>query len=88
MRGSGSSVQVLPPAGYLDLLLLMKRCEAILTDSGGLQEEATASSIRKPVVVFRKRTERPEAVRAVVRNSRRCNKNRCAQSPQHDVVSA
>ena len=63
MRGS-KNVQVLPPAGYLDLLLLMKRCEAILTDSGGLQEEATASSIRKPVVVFRKRTERPEAVRA------------------------
>lgn len=42
----------------------MKRCEAILTDSGGLQEEATAPCIRKPVVVFRKRTERPEAVRA------------------------
>ena len=59
-----ANVQVLPPVGYLDLLLLMKRCEAILTDSGGLQEEATASSIRKPVVVFRKHTERPEAVRA------------------------
>lgn len=59
-----ANVQVIPPAGYLDLLLLMKRCEAILTDSGGLQEEATAPSIRKPVVVFRKRTERPEAVRA------------------------
>ena len=63
IRGS-ENVQVTPPAGYLDLLLLMKRCEAILTDSGGLQEEATAPSIRKPVVVFRKRTERPEAVRA------------------------
>ena len=59
-----ANVQVLPPAGYLDLLLLMRKCEAILTDSGGLQEEATAPPIRKPVVVFRKRTERPEAVRA------------------------
>jgi len=59
-----ANVQVLPPVGYLDLLLLMKRCEAILTDSGGLQEEATAPPIRKPVVVFRKRTERPEAVKA------------------------
>jgi UDP-N-acetylglucosamine 2-epimerase (non-hydrolysing) len=58
------NVQILPPAGYLDLLLLMKRCEVILTDSGGLQEEATAPPIRKPVVVFRKRTERPEAVKA------------------------
>jgi len=59
-----ANVQVLPPAGYLDLLLLMKKCEAILTDSGGIQEEATAPPIRKPVVVFRKRTERPEAVKA------------------------
>jgi UDP-N-acetylglucosamine 2-epimerase (non-hydrolysing) len=59
-----ANVQVLGPAGYLDLLLLMKKCKAILTDSGGLQEEATAPSIRKRVVVFRKRTERPEAVKA------------------------
>jgi len=59
-----TNVQILPPVGYFDLLLLMKRCEAILTDSGGLQEEATAPPIRKPVVVFRKRTERPEAVKA------------------------
>jgi len=59
-----ANVKVLPPAGYLDVLMLMKRCEVILTDSGGLQEEATAPSIRKPVVVFRKRTERPEAVKA------------------------
>jgi UDP-N-acetylglucosamine 2-epimerase (non-hydrolysing) len=59
-----ANVQVLPPAGYLDLLLLMKKCEAILTDSGGLQEETTAPPIRKRLVVFRKRTERPEAVKA------------------------
>jgi UDP-N-acetylglucosamine 2-epimerase (non-hydrolysing) len=58
------NVQILPPAGYLDMLLLMKKCEAILTDSGGLQEEVTAPTIRKPVVVFRKMTERPEAVTA------------------------
>ena len=59
-----TNVEVLPPAGYLDLLVLMKKCDAILTDSGGLQEEATAPQIRKPVVVFRNRTDRPEAVRA------------------------
>ncbi len=34
----------------------------ILTDSGGIQEEATAPSIRKPVLVLRLSTERPEAV--------------------------
>ena len=40
----------------------MKNCEIILTDSGGIQEEATAPCIRKPVLVLRFSTERPEAV--------------------------
>ncbi len=56
------NVQVLPPAGYLDFLVLMKRSELIITDSGGIQEEATAPLIRKPVLVIRLSTERPEAV--------------------------
>jgi UDP-N-acetylglucosamine 2-epimerase (non-hydrolysing) len=56
------NVQVFPPLGYLDFLVLMKRCELILTDSGGIQEEATAPNIRKPVLVMRLSTERPEAV--------------------------
>jgi UDP-N-acetylglucosamine 2-epimerase (non-hydrolysing) len=56
------NVQVFPPLGYLDFLVLMKKCELILTDSGGIQEEATAPSIRKPVLVMRLSTERPEAV--------------------------
>jgi UDP-N-acetylglucosamine 2-epimerase (non-hydrolysing) len=42
--------------------MLMKNCKIILTDSGGLQEEATAPWIRKPVLVLRASTERPEAV--------------------------
>jgi UDP-N-acetylglucosamine 2-epimerase (non-hydrolysing) len=50
--------------GYLDFLVLMKKCELIITDSGGIQEEATAPSIRKPVLVLRLSTERPEAVEA------------------------
>lgn len=58
------NVQVLPPIGYFDFLVLMKHCEMIITDSGGLQEEATAPSIRKPVLVIRLSTERPEAVEA------------------------
>ena len=56
------NVQVLPPLGYLDFLVLMKKCELIITDSGGIQEEATAPVIRKPVLVARLSTERPEAV--------------------------
>ena len=41
---------------------LMSRCHAILTDSGGIQEEATA--LKKPTLVLRDRTERPEGVEA------------------------
>jgi UDP-N-acetylglucosamine 2-epimerase (non-hydrolysing) len=58
------NVQILPPLGYLDFLVLMKKSELIITDSGGIQEEATAPSIRKPVLVIRLSTERPEAVEA------------------------
>jgi len=58
------NVQLLPPLGYFDFLVLMKNCEIIITDSGGIQEEATAPAIRKPVLVIRLSTERPEAVEA------------------------
>jgi UDP-N-acetylglucosamine 2-epimerase (non-hydrolysing) len=58
------NVQILPPLGYLDFLVLMKKSELIITDSGGIQEEATAPSIRKTVLVIRLSTERPEAVEA------------------------
>ncbi|MEM3673156.1 MAG: UDP-N-acetylglucosamine 2-epimerase (non-hydrolyzing) [Candidatus Bathyarchaeia archaeon] len=58
------NMQILPPLGYLDFLVLMKNCEMIVTDSGGIQEEATAPCIRKPVLVIRLSTERPEAVKA------------------------
>jgi len=58
------NVQLLPPLGYFDFLLLMKNCEMIITDSGGIQEEATAPPIRKPVLVIRTSTERPEALKA------------------------
>lgn len=58
------NVQILPPLGYLDFMVLMKNSEFIITDSGGIQEEATAPCIRKPVLVIRLSTERPEAVEA------------------------
>ena len=58
------NVVLLPPAGYLDMLALMKRSAFILTDSGGIQEEATSPVLRKQVFVLRESTERPEAVRA------------------------
>jgi UDP-N-acetylglucosamine 2-epimerase (non-hydrolysing) len=58
------NVQLLPPIGYFDFLTLMKNCDLIITDSGGIQEEATAPVIHKPVLVTRLSTERPEAVEA------------------------
>jgi len=61
---SSKNIQILPPLGYFDFLVLMKKCEMILTDSGGIQEEATAPPIRKLVLVIRLSTERPEAVKA------------------------
>ena len=48
--------------GYFEMLELMKNCHYIVTDSGGIQEEATAPSIRKKVIVVRKTTDRPESV--------------------------
>ena len=61
---SSENVQIFPPFGYFDFLLLMKNCKLILTDSGGIQEEATAPMIRKSILVLRLSTERPEAVEA------------------------
>jgi UDP-N-acetylglucosamine 2-epimerase (non-hydrolysing) len=61
---SSENVQIVPPLGYFDFLVLMKNCEMMITDSGGLQEEATAPPIKKPVLVIRLSTERPEAVEA------------------------
>ncbi len=58
------NVLILPPIGYLDFLVLMKNCRLIITDSGGIQEEATAPQIRKRVLVIRLSTERQEAVEA------------------------
>lgn len=55
------NVQLLSPQGYFDFLMLMKNCKLIITDSGGIQEEATVPVIRKPTLVTRLRTERPEA---------------------------
>jgi UDP-N-acetylglucosamine 2-epimerase (non-hydrolysing) len=55
-------ITLLPPLDYLPLVGLMKRSTLILTDSGGIQEEAPAFGI--PVLVLREVTERPEGVEA------------------------
>lgn len=55
-------ITLLPPLDYLPLVHLMKKATLILTDSGGLQEEAPTFGI--PVLVLREVTERPEGVEA------------------------
>jgi UDP-N-acetylglucosamine 2-epimerase (non-hydrolysing) len=56
------NVSLVPPLDYQPMVYWMKRATVILTDSGGLQEEAPA--LGTPVLVLRERTERPEALDA------------------------
>ena len=57
-----SNIHLIEPQDYLPFVYLMMRAYLILTDSGGIQEEAP--SLGKPVLVMRDTTERPEAVEA------------------------
>ena len=60
--GDIASISLIAPQDYLPFVHLMRRADVILTDSGGVQEEAP--SLGKPVLVMRDTTERPEAVEA------------------------
>jgi UDP-N-acetylglucosamine 2-epimerase len=55
---------LIDPVEYLDFVALMRDCRFIISDSGGVQEEAP--SLGKPVLVLRETTERPEAIRSGV----------------------
>lgn len=62
--GGVERVHLIGPLDYASFVWLMSRCHLVLTDSGGVQEEAP--SLGKPVLVMRKSTERPEGIRAGV----------------------
>ncbi len=62
LLGATSNIYLINPVDYVPFVYLMKRSYFILTDSGGIQEEAP--SLGKPVLVMRDITERPEAVTA------------------------
>lgn len=62
LLGGISNVHLIEPLNYLPFVYLMDKSNIILTDSGGIQEEAP--SLGKPVLVMRDTTERPEAVEA------------------------
>jgi UDP-N-acetylglucosamine 2-epimerase (non-hydrolysing) len=55
------NIYLIPPMDYVQFTILMSNSYFILTDSGGVQEEAP--SLKKPVLVMRETTERPEAVK-------------------------
>ena len=59
-----NNVQLLPPLDYVALVQLMKASRLVITDSGGIQEEAPG--LKVPVIVMRETTERPEGVDAGV----------------------
>ena len=62
LLGNNPSIALVEPADYLNFVGLMDRCTFMLSDSGGVQEEAP--SLGKPVLVMRDTTERPEGVAA------------------------
>ena len=57
-----SNLIFIEPLEYLNFVYLMEKCDLVLTDSGGIQEEAPG--LGKPVLVMRDTTERPEALEA------------------------
>lgn len=60
--GDNPRVALIPPLIYEDFIWLMDQCAFVLSDSGGVQEEAP--SLGKPVLVMRETTERPEGIKA------------------------
>lgn len=58
--GQTANIRLIEPLDYTDLVLLLKNCYMVLTDSGGIQEEAP--TFGKPVLVLRDSTERPEGI--------------------------
>jgi UDP-N-acetylglucosamine 2-epimerase (non-hydrolysing) len=62
LLGAHPNIDLIEPLEYLSFVYLMSRAHFIITDSGGIQEEAP--SLRKPVLVLREVTERPEAILA------------------------
>jgi UDP-N-acetylglucosamine 2-epimerase (non-hydrolysing) len=60
--GDDPNITLMPPLDYLPMINLMKRATIVLTDSGGLQEEAPGLGV--PTLVLRNTTERPEGVEA------------------------
>lgn len=60
LEGSGGSLRLIEPIGYIDFISLIAECALVVGDSGGVQEEV--SVLKRPMVVVRRSTERPEVL--------------------------
>lgn len=81
--GGLKNVLLIPPLGYKQFVWLMNTCNLILTDSGGIQEEAP--SLGKLVLVMRDITERPEGIEAGVSRLVGANRNRIYEAVSQEV---
>jgi UDP-N-acetylglucosamine 2-epimerase (non-hydrolysing) len=61
-KSMGKNLKIIDPVGYIDFVNLMKNCQFVITDSGGIQEEITAPQINKKALVLRNSTERYESL--------------------------
>lgn len=80
MLGSVDNIYLIKPLEYLSFVFLMDNSYLILTDSGGIQEEAP--SLGKPVLVMRENTERPEALEYGTVKLVGTNRNKIAENVQ------
>ena len=76
-----SNIKLLPPLDYHEMVWLIKKCDIIISDSGGIQEEAP--TFKKPVLVTREFTERQEAVKAGYSILTGSNANKIEENANH-----
>ena len=91
LLGDSPNIYLLPPLDYVSFVAALSKCYLVLTDSGGIQEEAPAFG--KPVLVMRDATERPEAIRVglsklVGVNEENIYQNLVLLMDNHDVYEA
>lgn len=79
-------IHLIPPLGYAQFVKLMVMAHVILTDSGGVQEEAPA--LGKPTLVLRDRTERPEALETGVVRLIGCHRDRIVEETSRLLTDA
>lgn len=84
--GTRSNIILIEPLTYLSFSLLLESCFFVLTDSGGIQEEAP--SLRKPVLLMRNNTERPEGVMSGVIELVGANREQIVRSASRLFVDA